>query len=233
MIFHFGFGERRALDHRPHDRLGTAIKLAGLGDFQQFAGNAGFGMVGHGRVGMIEVALDAETAEFGRLHVDPALREFAAFAAEFVDLHLVLVLALLAVLFLDLPFDRQAVAIPARNIVGVASAHLERAGDDVFQDLVQRVADMDVAVGVGRAVMQHELLAPPGVFAQLLVEAHFLPAGHGLRLLLGQAGAHRKLCLRQVEGGGIVFLFRNVGHGLANQWGAGHPAARKTECVKT
>jgi hypothetical protein len=28
--------------------------------------------------------------------------------------------------------------------------------DDVLEDLVDRVADVDVAVGVGRAVVQHE-----------------------------------------------------------------------------
>jgi hypothetical protein len=37
----------------------------------------------------------------------------AAFGAEFLDRNLILVELLLAVLLLDLPLDRQAVAIPA------------------------------------------------------------------------------------------------------------------------
>ena len=51
----------------------------------------------------------------------------------------VLVLALGAILLLDLPFDRQAVAVPARHVVRVVAEHLVRADDDVLQDLVQRV----------------------------------------------------------------------------------------------
>ncbi|MNS92828.1 hypothetical protein D3C72_1269740 [compost metagenome] len=166
----------------------------------------------HRRVGTVEIALDAEAAEFLRLDVDPALREFAAFLAEFVDRDLVLVLALGAIGFLDLPFDRQAVAIPARNVIGVVAAHLERAGDDVLQDLVQCMADVDVAVGIGRAVMQHEFLAAGGGGAQALVEAHLLPALHRFRFLLRQASAHRKIRLRQIEGGGVVQFFCGVAH---------------------
>ncbi|MNY27867.1 hypothetical protein D3C86_1618060 [compost metagenome] len=65
--------------------------------------------------------------------------------------------------------------------------------------------------------MQHEFLATGGRGAQLLVEAHLLPAGNRFRLLLRQAGAHRKLRLRQVEGGGIVDLLSGVCHGLCNR----------------
>jgi hypothetical protein len=34
-----------------------------------------------------------------------------------------------------------------------------RLDDDVLEDLVDRVADVDLAVGVGRAVVQHEARA--------------------------------------------------------------------------
>ena len=66
------------------------------------------------------------------------------------------------------------------------------------------MADMDVAVGVGRAVMQHVFRPAGGVLAQAPVEVHLLPALDQLRLLLGQAGAHRELRLRQIERLGIV-----------------------------
>jgi hypothetical protein len=39
-----------------------------------------------------------------------------AFGAEIRDRHLILVQLLLAIGFLDLPLDRQAVAVPARNV---------------------------------------------------------------------------------------------------------------------
>ncbi len=48
------------------------------------------------------------------------------------------------------------------------AAHLEGAGDDVLEDLVQRVADMDIAIGIGRTVMQDIERTAVGVLTQLL-----------------------------------------------------------------
>src|SRR5690606_17623172 len=65
---------------------------------------------------------------------------------------------------------------------------------------------MDVAVGVGWAVVQHVERPAGGAFAQAVVELHLLPALDQQRLLVRQARAHRKLRLRQIEGLGIVDL---------------------------
>ena len=107
----------------------------------------------HGEVRIVPVALDAEAAELLALHVDPVFGELPALAPELDDGDGVLVLAGGAVLLLDLPFDRQAVAVPAWDVVGVLAQHLLRAIDHVLQDLVEGGADMDVTVGIGRAVM--------------------------------------------------------------------------------
>ncbi len=80
------------------------------------------------------------------------------------------------------------------------------------------MTDMDVAIGIGRAVMQHEFFAPRRVLAQEAVEVHLLPAGDDLGLLLRETGAHGKLGLRQVEGLGIVDLFGRIGHFIAVRW---------------
>ena len=149
------------------------------------------------------------------LHLDPVGGEFPAFAAEFVDRHLVLVLAPGAVLLLDLPLDRQSVAVPAGNIVAVVAAHLEGTGDDVLEDLVQRMADMDVAVGIGWTVMQHVFRPAAGGFAQFPVEVEFLPAADKVRFHLGQPGPHRKIGLRQKERLGIIGFFGRFGHDLS------------------
>ena len=114
---------------------------------------------------MIPVALDAEPLELLALHVEPVLGVGAAFLAErdhrvgIGQVRLLLVLGAV-VLLLDLPFDRQAVAVPARHVVGIVAEHLLAARHHVLEDLVERVADVDVAVGVGRAVVQHELSRP-------------------------------------------------------------------------
>ena len=83
----------------------------------------------------------------------------AALGAELLDRHLVLVELLLAILLLDLPLDRQAVAVPAGHVGRVLAEQGLGADDHVLERVVERMADVDVAVGVGRAVVEDELLA--------------------------------------------------------------------------
>ncbi len=176
VILDLGLGQRGALHHRPHHRLGAAIEQAVGGELHDLAGDLRLGIEAHGGIGMRPVALDAEPLELLALDVEPVLGEDPAFLAEFDDRHLVLVAALGAVLLLDLPFDRQAVAVPAGDVVGIMAERALGAHHDVLQDLVERVADMDVAVGIGRAVMQHEAGAAGARLALLLVEVDPRPA---------------------------------------------------------
>ncbi|MGY4467152.1 hypothetical protein ACVWWK_002834 [Bradyrhizobium sp. LB9.1b] len=226
LVLDLGFGERGLLDHAPHHRLGAAIERAVGGKLHQLARDLGLGRIAHGGVGMVPVADHAEALEFLALHAEPVRRVSAALFAEIDHRGTVaevgLLLALLAImLLLDFPLDRQTVAVPARHVVGIEAEHLLALGDEILQDLVQRRADMDVAIGIGRAVMQHELVAALGALAQLLVEAHLVPALEDLRLALRQAGAHQEFGLRQEQGLGIVFgvglldvgLLRLIGHG--------------------
>jgi hypothetical protein len=226
LVLDLGFGKCCAFDHRPHDRLGAAVELAGFSDLQQFAGDPRLGMEIHGLVGLVEITLDAQTLELLGLHRHPVLGIGAAFLAEFEHrcrfLEVGLFLALGAVVFLlDLPLDRQAVAVPAGHVVAVVPAHLERAGDNILEDFVERMADMDVAVGIGRAVMQHVFRAAGGTGAQLVVKPHSLPSGDQFRLLLRQSPAHRKIGFRQVKRLGIIECIVGVGHGVAIFWADG------------
>ncbi len=156
------------------------------------------------------VAHHAKALELLHLRADPLAREFAAFLAELVDRHLVLVLALLAILLLDLPFDGQAVAVPAGDVAAVIAEHLVRPDDNVLQYLVEGVADMQVAVGVGRPVVQLERLASRALRPLRRVEADPVPVGQPFRLALGQAGPHREVGLRQEQ---RVPVVGGLGHG--------------------
>ena len=216
VVLDLGLGQRRALHHRPHHRLGAAIELAAHGELQQFPRDHRFGRIVHRQIRVGEIARHAEALELLGLDGDPVGGEVAAFLAEFVDRHLVLVLALGAVLLLDLPFDRQAVAVPAGDVVGVVAAHLEGAGDDVLQDLVERMADMEVAVGIGRAVVQDVFRTALALLSQRTVKVHRVPLADPFGLGLGQAGAHRKLGLRQEQRLGVVDAVRP---GLARRFG--------------
>ena len=210
MVFDLGLGERGLLDDRPQDRLRALVEPAIDQELADLADDLRLGRIGHRRIGIVPVADDAEPLEVALLHLDPMRREVAAFAAELVDRHAVLRLVLRAVFLLDDPFDRQAVAVPARHIGRVLAEHLLRAVDDVLQDLVQRGAEMDVAIGVGRPVMQDEFFAPARRLAQPPVQTHFLPAREDRRLALRQIAAHREIGLGQKNGRTII---RRHGHG--------------------
>ena len=131
VVLDLGLGERGLLDRGPHHRLRAAIELVRHRKRHDLAGDLGLGRKVHGRIGVVPVALDAEALELLALHVHPVRREGAAFAAELDDVDGVLVLAAGAVFLLDLPLDRQAVAVPARHVVrsrGRASAASARRG---------------------------------------------------------------------------------------------------------
>ena len=215
VILDLGFGQRGLLDRRPHHRLRAAIELVADSETHELAGDLRFGIERHRGVGVVPVTLDRETLELLALHVDPFLGESPAFAAELDDRNVVLVLALRAIFLLDLPFDRQAVAIPARHIIRVEAEHPLRADNEVLQDLVEGVADMDVAIGIGRAIVQHETRTAFLHLAQALVEFGLLPALEEQRLTLRQSRAHGKLGLGKKKRLGIIASggLCLVGHG--------------------
>ena len=218
LVFDLGFGERRLLDDAPHHRLGAAVKQAVGDEFEDLAGDLRLRGIAHRQVGVIPVADHAKALELLTLHVDPMIGIRPAFAAKGDDCGRIgevgLRLALLAVKFLlDLPFDRQAVAVPTRNVVRILAGHLVRADDHVLEDLVERGADVDIAVGVGRPVVQDELRPPFAARAELSVEVVARPASQNLGLLLRQARPHREIRLRQIERLRIVEAFvGRVGH---------------------
>ena len=78
-------------------------------------------------------------------------------------------------------------------------AIVRRLDDDVLQDLVERGAEVDLRVRVGRPVVEDELRRAAPLLADLPVEVHRLPARDRLRLGRLQVRFHRKTCARQVD----------------------------------
>ena len=211
MIFDLGFGQRCLLDHRPQHGLRTLVEAAVHQELAELGRDRGLRLVLHRRVVVVPVAVDAETLELLALHADPMVGEDAAFLAELRDRHLVLVLLLGTVLLLDLPFDGQAMAVPAGHVVRVLAQHLLGAAHQVLQDLVERVADVEVAVGVGRAVVQDEPGPALALGTEPIPQLHVGPALQQLRLLLGQAAAHGEVSLGQENAGFIVSCHEKLG----------------------
>ncbi len=210
VVFDLSLGQGGLFHRRPHHGLRPLVEGAVHQELHEFLGDDALGVEVHGQVGIVPVPGDAEALELLALHVDPAFGELAAFLAEVDHVDLVLVAAFLAVLFLDLPLDRQAVAVPAGHVPRVMTHHLVRPHDHVLDRLVQGVTDMQVAVGIGRAVMQGEG-RPPLLLAQAVVDADCLPAVQPAGLALGQARAHGEIGFRKVQ---RVFVVRRLGaHG--------------------
>jgi len=97
---------------------------------------------------------------------------------------------------------------PSRHVGRVEAVERARLDDDVLQDLVDRVPDVDLAVRVGRAVVQDELRPPGTRGADLSVDVFLVPARQHLRLALREVRLHRELGLRQVQCVLVVFHAR-------------------------
>src|SRR5690606_22027619 len=83
----------------------------------------------------------------------------------------------LAVLLFDLDLDGHAMAVPSGYVDRVEARHVAALDDDVLQDLVDGVADVDVAVRVWRPVMENELGTPLAGFANGGIDFAFFPIG--------------------------------------------------------
>ena len=106
LVFHLGLGQGGLLHHAPHHRLGAPVQRPVGGEGHDLAGDPGLGRIAHRGVGMGPVADHPEPLELLPLHAEPMFGKGAALLAELIARHVILVSALGAVFFLDLPFDR-------------------------------------------------------------------------------------------------------------------------------
>gem|GEM_PF-2438119 len=203
-VLHLGLGERRAAVDAPVHRLAALVDVAALKDARERAHDIRLEAVIHGEIRVIPGAEHAQALEVGALAVHLPGGVVAAGVAELGRADLLSGLALFA---LHLQLDGQAVAVPARHIGRVQAVEGARLDDDVLQHLIDGVTDVDLAVGVGRAVVQHEAPGAGAGGAHLAVDIVRLPTLEHFRFSLGQVGLHREAGLRQVQG---VFV---VGHG--------------------
>ncbi len=136
---------------RSHSRYTSApawsfVQVAVFNDLGHGADDVGFGAKVHGQVGVFPVTQHAQPDEIGLLRFDLGLGVFAALGAELGSGDL---LARLADHAFHFQFDGQTVAIPTRHIGGVETGEALGLDDDVFEDLVDRVTDVNAAVRIG------------------------------------------------------------------------------------
>ena len=196
LVLDFCFGKRRAAVNAPVNRLLSLVDESLLDEAAERADDVRLVARLHRDVRMFPFAEDDETLEFFGHQRHEALRVGGARAAEIGARHLALLRTELAV---DLQLDRQPVTVVTRHVGRIEPRHRLRLHDDVFQDLIERVTEMDVSVCVRRAVMQHELRRAAPLLADLPVQVHRIPARDRLGLGRLQVCFHRKTCARQVH----------------------------------
>jgi hypothetical protein len=207
-ILDLGLGQGGPAVDAPVDGPFPLIDLAVFEERRQVLED--LGLVGrvHGQVGRRPGAEHAEATELLALDADEPLGVIAAFLADGGHGQGLL---LLAEVLVDVDLDGQAVAVPAGDVRGVMPEHGIGLDDEVLEDLVHRRAQVDVAVGIGGAVVEEEGRAAGGgpFLEDPFVETHGLPRLDGLRLPLGQVGFHGEIGAGQVE---RTLHVRLVGH---------------------
>ena len=199
-VLDLGLRERRAAVEAPVDRLQAAVDVPPREDLRERPDLVRLAPVRHGGEGMIPVAEHAKALEILLLPLDLLGGIGAAQALRFFHRQA------LPVAFFDLALDRHAVAVPARHVHRVETRHVARLGDDVLEDLVDRVAEMDVAVRVGRAVVQDEFRPAAARLADPAINVPLPPFLHPLRLAPGQIAAHRERRIRKIQGFLVIGL---------------------------
>ena len=192
-VFDLGLGERGAAIEAPVHRLQAAIDIAPLEDLAERPDLVRFALERHRGVGVVPVAQDAQALEVLFLSLDLLSRIRAGETQGFFHRDV------LPVGLLDLHLDRHAVAVPAGDVDRVKARHVARLHDDVLEDLVDRLADMDVPVRVRRPVVEHELRPSSARLADLLVDPILLPFLDPVRLPPGKIAAHGKGRVRKVQ----------------------------------
>ena len=196
-VLDLGLGEGGVAVLAPVDGLVTAIDHAlvehGLEDLDV----GGVMLVIERQIRVVPVAEHAQATETGLLQLDVLDSELVAELADLSRGGLVELLG--AELLLDLVLDRLAMAVPTGDVGNLIALHHPVAVDHVLGDLIHGVADVDRAVGVRRAVVQHELLVTLVLLQNLLVDLVVLPVLESLRLGLGKTGTHGKTGLGQIH----------------------------------
>ncbi len=201
-VFDFGFGERSAARDAPIHRLLAAIDEPLLHDVREQAEFVSLVFLVQCQIRIIPIAEHAEALELCALDVDVFAR--IGFASLADRRGVGAGVAGLAHLLRDLEFDRQAVAIPARDVRRTEAAERFVFDDDVLEDLVKRGADVDIAVGERRTVVQDELGRGGAGGLDALVKLGGLPMLETFRLARHEVGLHGEVRARQIQ---RVFVF--------------------------
>ena len=204
-IFDFRFGKRRFALGAPVDWLQALVDEALRRHLGEDLDLLCLKVLAQGDIRIVPLADAAEALERVALLVEIAERVFAAERAQLDVRHRRGVRN--AGLAARLQLGRQAVRIPAGDVRRLEAAHVLVANDEVLERLVQRRAEMHVAVRIRGAVMQNIQRLALVLFKYRLVNVIRIPLVQHGGLLLGEAGLHGKVGFGKVQ---CAFIIHGV-----------------------
>ena len=178
-VFNFKFGQRRAAIEAPVNWLEAAVDKTTFNDAFESTNFAGFIGKVHGAIGSIPITQHAQAFEVFALLVNLFGGKGAA-----LGLHVVAT-QLAAMQFFNGVFNGQTVAVPAGYVLRVKARQLLGLDDHVFEHFVQGVTNVQFAIGIRRAIVQHKQGGALACKTQFFVQALVAPSFGPGRLTLG------------------------------------------------
>lgn len=212
-VFDFGFSQGGVVVWAPVDRLGAFVDIALLGHFTKDANFSGFKFVVQGQIWMLPIAAHTQALEAVALNVDVFHGVIGAGIAEADD---VVGLGIEADVFNGLELNWQPVGIPAWHVWGVIALEGLGFDDEILEHLVHGVAEMNFAVGVWRAIVEHEFFVAFIFLLHLFINVHIFPMGENPRFVLWQIATHWKIGFWQIECVAILFFVLIFRHNVTS-----------------
>jgi len=201
LVFNLRFGKGGFANEAPVDRLECPIDKPVKGEIGECPDDCRFIRWVERQVGVFPFAEDAEPFEFLLLDFLEFQGVRGGLFPEFPLINAVLV----GFDFLkNLMLDRHAVAVPSRYIRRPEAGERLVLDDNVLQYLVERRADMDMAVGIRRPVMQNKKGTCFVLFEYFMIQVLFFPTAEKFRFPLAQICLHREIGGRKQDGRGII-----------------------------
>ena len=199
LVFNLRQRERGLVVDAPEHRPVLSIERARGGELRQLADLLGLEVEVERSVPRVVAGEHPHALELGSLDVDELQRVLAALLQEVFARHQPAIDLVFTQLLLDGLLDGKTVAVPPGDEVGAAAGEVLVLHHDVFEDLVERVTCVQLAVRVRRAVVQHEGRRTLVLLENELEDLLLVPRGEHGRLELREVSLHGKASLRKVQ----------------------------------